>query len=109
MTYIAGLVIVGLFILTLKYFLDLTKRQEITISILLLSIVLGAIAYNTYNSNQREKMLDVVTRYKQGKSILCDNKEISAKNYTLSIGTYTFIGKKDTPNYAEMIPATSCK
>jgi len=108
-TYIAGLIIVGILIIAIKYFLELTKSQEIMISAILLSIILGAIAYNTYNSEQREKMLDVVTRYKQGKSILCGNREINAKGYTLSIGTYTFIGKKDTANYAEMIPASSCK
>jgi len=108
-TYIAGLVIVGIFFLAIKYFLELTKKQEIIISLTVLSIIVSAIAFNAYSSIQREKMLNVVTKYKQGKTVSCNGEEVNASNYTLSIGTYTFIGKKDTPNYTQMISASSCK
>ena len=109
MAYIAGLIIVGIFILAIKYFLELTKKQEIIISLILVSVILGAIAFNTYSSAQREKMLNVVTKYKQGKTVLCNGEKVNAQSYTLSIGTYTFIGKKDTPNYTQMISASNCE
>ena len=109
MAYLAGLIIAGLFFLALKYFLELTKKQEIVISIIVLSLILGAIAFNSYSSLQRETMLNVVKKYKQGKSILCDGVEVNASTYSLSIGTYTFIGKKDTPNYTQMISASTCQ
>ncbi len=109
MTYIAGLITVGIFFLAIKYFLELTKKQEFTILFIVLSIVLGAIAFNTYSSSQREKMLNIVTKYKQGKTVLCNGEEVNATNYSLSVGTYTFIGKKDTPNYAVMIPVSVCR
>jgi len=107
--YIAGLLIVGLFFLSIKYFLELSKKQEIIIGLVALSIIFGAIAFNTYNSTQREKMLAVVTKYKQNKTVICKGVEVNAKSYTLSIGTYTFIGRKNTPNYGEMISASSCE
>jgi len=72
-------------------------------------VVFGAIAFNTNSTLNREAMLDVVTQYKQGKSVLCKGIEVNSSNYTLSIGTYTFIGKKNTPYYAEMISASTCK
>ena len=109
MAYLAGLIIAGLFFLSLKYFLELTKKQEIAISIVVLTVILGAIAFNSYSSSQRETMLSVVTKYKQGKTIHCDGVEVNAINYSLSIGTYTFIGKENTPNYTQMVSASSCE
>jgi len=107
--YIAGLVIVGLLFLALHYFTELTKHQKIIITVVMLSIIFSAIAFNAYSSSQRDKMMNVVTRFKQNKTVKCDGTEVNSSNYTLSIGTYTFIGKKNTPNYGQMISASSCE
>lgn len=72
-------------------------------------IIYSAISYNTYQNNQRTKLLNVVTKYNQGKTIKCNGRDINATTYSLSIGTYTFIGKENTPHYAEMISVTSCE
>ena len=109
MSYIAGLIIAGLLFLAVKYFLDLSKQQEILSGIVILSLILSAVAYNTYSSAQREKMLSVVTKYKQNKTVKCSDKDVNATNYDLSIGTYTFIGREKTPFYGEMISASSCE
>ena len=109
MPYIAGLIIVGLFFLALHYFTELTKHQKTLVTAIVLAIVLGAIAFNTYSSAQRDKMLKVVMKFKQNKTVSCKGIDVNNSNYTISIGTYTFIGKKDTPNYGEMISASSCE
>jgi len=109
MALIVSLITAGLFFLVLHYFTEFTTLQKILSTIIVLSIILGAIAFNSYSAAQRTQMLDVVRTFKQGKSVHCDTKEVNATNYTLSIGTYTFIGKKDTPYYTEMISASSCR
>lgn len=109
MAYIAGLVITGLLFLALHYFTELTKSQKVTASSTLLAIILLAIAYNAYSDAQREHMLNVVLKFKQGRTIKCGAQDVNSSLYTLSIGTYTFIGKKNTPHYAEMISASSCQ
>jgi len=109
MAYIAGLIIAGLFFLALHYFTELTKQQKVIASIITLAIILSAIAYNTYNSAQQEKMMSVVLKFKQNKTIKCGDIDVNSSNYTLSIGTFTFIGKKGTPNYAQMISASLCE
>lgn len=109
MAYIAGLIIAGLFFLVLKYFTELTKKQEITVSIVTLIIILSAVAFNSYNSTQRDNLNSVVAKYKQGKSVNCQGVEVNASLYSLSIGTYTFIGKENTPNYTQMISASNCE
>jgi len=107
--YIAGLVVVGFFFLALHYFTELTKHQKIIITAFILTIVLGAIAFNAYSSSQRDTMMSVVTKFNQNKTVKCNGVDVDNLNYTLSIGTYTFIGKKNTPRYGEMISASTCE
>ena len=109
MTYIAGLIIVGLFFLVLKYFAQLSKKQEFTIGAIVLVVVLSAIAFNAYSTQQRDSMLGAVLKFKQSKTIECQGIDVNNSNYTLSIGTYTFIGKKNTPNYGQMVSASGCQ
>ena len=109
MAYLAGLVIVGLFFLSIKQFTELTKKQEIIVTIVTLLIVFGAIAFNSYSSSQRDQMTNVVLKFNQNKTVKCSGVDVNNSNYTLSIGTYTFIGKENTPNYAQMISVSSCE
>ena len=109
MAYIYGLVIVGIFFLAMHYFTELTKKQKISVALILIVTILSAVAYNKYNEAQREKMLAIVVKYEQGKTIHCGKRDVNSSNYSLSIGTYTFIGKKNTPHYAEMIDAFTCQ
>ncbi len=60
-------------------------------------------------AQEQEKMLNIVTAFNQGKTVHCNGVAVNAKNYTLSIGTYTFIGKEKTPIYGQMISASSCE
>lgn len=109
MAYIAGLVIVGLLFLSLHYFTELNKSQKLMISATVLAIILSAVTFNAYSSSQRDTMLNVVLKFKQSKTVSCNGVDVNNSNYTLSTGTYTFIGKENTPNYGQMISASSCE
>ncbi|MCK9454174.1 hypothetical protein [Sulfurimonas sp.] len=109
MAYIAGLVVVALFFLALHYFTELTRSQKTVVTGIVLSIVLFAIAYNKYNDKRTQMMLDAVLRYNQNSTIICQGVEVNKENFTLSIGTYTFIGKENTPYYGQMISASKCE
>jgi len=109
MAYIAGLVIVGLFFLALHYFTELTSHQKIITTAVVLAIILSAIAFNAYSSSQRDKMMSAVLKFNQNKTVNCEGIDVNNANYTLSVGTYTFIGKKDTPNYGQMISVSNCE
>jgi len=109
MAYIAGLVIVGIFFIVLHYFTELTKSQKFIVTAVILAIILSAIAYNNINNAKRENMLNIVTKFKQNKTVTCNGMDINNKNYDISIGTFTFIGKENTPNYGRMISASDCE
>ena len=109
MAYIFGLVIVILLFVALHYFTELKNSQKIIIATFILVIISAAIAFNSYSSSQRDNMIHVVTKFKQNKTLKCDTIDVNNSNYTLSIGTYTFIGKENTPHYGQMISVSQCK
>jgi len=109
MAYIAGLIIVGIFFIVLHYFTELSKSQKLTVTAVTLAVILAAIGYNKLNSSKRENMINVVTKFKQNKTVTCDGIDVNNKNYDLSIGTFTFIGKENTANYGRMISASDCE
>ena len=109
MTYIIELLAVVAFFFTLHYFTELTKAQKLSISSFLLAVVIGATLYNTYTSKEEQKLLDTVLKFKQHKTLMCDGVKVNSTNYTLSIGTYTFIGKKNTQHANEMVSASICQ
>jgi uncharacterized protein YacL len=109
MAYILGLIIVIILFVILHYFTELSKKQMLITTAIFLSFVLGAIFYNSIQNNKRDAMLNIVTSFKQDKNITCNKHTINSKEYTLSIGTYTFIGKENTPNYGRMISVSECE
>jgi len=109
MAYFVGLVVVGLFFLALHYFTEVTSKQKIIVTVVALSIILSAIAFNSYTDNQRDKMMNVVIKFNQNNTLTCNGVEVNSTNFTLSIGTYTFIGKEKTPFYGQMISVSKCE
>jgi hypothetical protein len=109
MAYLVGIVVVGLLFLTLHYFTEVTSKQKIITTTVVSAVILSAIAFNRYNDAKSQKMLDIVLKFNQNSTIKCDGVDLNSTNFTLSVGTYTFIGKKDTPFYGQMISASKCE
>ena len=109
MTYIIGLIIIGLFFLALHYFTDLNKSQKWWVTTMVLSLLAMAVMFNEYQNQLSEKTRSIATKFNQGKTIKCEEIEVSPELYTLSVGTYTFIGKENTPHAGEMISVADCE
>lgn len=109
MAYIVGLIVFAFLFIALHYFTELTKSQKTVITAILFVVIAGAILYNRYSDQERENMMQVVTKFRQNKSVTCKDVEVNSSNYTLSIGTFTFIGKENTPVYGQMISASTCQ
>ena len=109
MGYLTAVAIVAILFMLMHHFTELTHTQKITITATLLGFILFAWGYNLYKAKEREKMLDIVVKYKQGKTIKCGKYDVNATYFSLSTGTYTFIGKENTPYYAVMISAYACE
>jgi len=107
--YILGILVIGLFFLALNYFTDLDHTQKWWVITIVLAILSIAIMFNDYNDSNNTKTLDTAMKFNQNKTITCDGLEVNTTNYTLSTGTYTFIGKENTPNYGQMISVSDCE
>ncbi|MBL4730891.1 MAG: hypothetical protein JKY28_05970 [Sulfurimonas sp.] len=109
MAYIYGIILIGLFFAALHYFTDLTHSQKWWVITTVLAIISIAIMFNTYNEQKNEKTRDIVVKFKQGKTINCNEIKVNTQAYTLSVGTYTFIGKENTSNAGQMISLSDCE
>jgi hypothetical protein len=108
-TYIIGLILVGVFFLAMRYFTTFNMGQQMSIATVILSILAVVVMYNEYTKQENQKLLDMILKYNQGKTIKCNGKDVNSTSYSLSIGTYTFIGKENTANFEEMISASDCE
>lgn len=109
MAYLAGLVLTALFFMAMHNFTELSKSQKASATAIILTIILSAIAFNAYSEAKQEQMMQVVIKYNQGKTVVCKGVDVNNTTYSLSIGTYTFIGLENTPNYGQMISASTCE
>ncbi|MFT7859945.1 MAG: hypothetical protein ABXS93_03305 [Sulfurimonas sp.] len=108
MAYIFGLIVVALLFLALHYFTELNRTQKLIVAGIFALFISGAIMYNTYTAHEQERVLKIVQKYRQGKTLQCGNIEINSSNFDLS-GTNSFIGKKNTPHHLQVIGASECK
>jgi cytochrome c biogenesis factor len=107
--YILGVVVVGFIFVSLHYFTELSKTYKISITSILLIVIFSAIAFNTYSNKQSQKLLETVKKFNQNKTIKCGKIDVNQSTFSLSVGTFTFIGKENTPYFEEMISASSCQ
>lgn len=109
MGYLYGVVILILLFAVLHYFTGLNNGQKIIIFITIVAIISFAYLYNSNTKKQQQKILTNVQAFNIGKTLTCTGRDVNLTNYTLSIGTYTFLGKKHTLYYGNMISVSSCK
>ena len=109
MAYILGLVIVGLFFGVMHFFTELNAKQKMIATLLVLSFVMGALFYNSLQSQKAEQVRDVMLRYNQGKNIKCNDLDVTKINFSLSVGTQTFIGRQESTHAGKMVSASECE
>ena len=109
MAYIAGLILLGLFFLALHYFTELKHMEKINITIVVLSILAVIVMFNEYSEQENKKMIQTTIEFNQNKTIKCEGHDVNNTNYTLSVGTYTFIAKENTPFNGQMYSASDCE
>ncbi|MDY0116085.1 MAG: hypothetical protein RBR59_00735 [Sulfurimonadaceae bacterium] len=109
MAYILGLIITGVFFLVLHYFTELNKKQKAIVTAIVAAMIAFGIIFNAYSDAQNKQRVEVSTKFQQGHTITCDGVDVNSTNFTMSTGTFTFIGKRETPFYGQMISGTECE
>jgi hypothetical protein len=109
MAYILGLVIVALFFGVMHFFTELNAKQKVTATVLVLAFVMGALFYNNLQSTKAEHVRDVMLRYNQGQNLKCGELDVTKINFSLSVGTQTFIGRQEGTHAGKMVAASECE
>jgi hypothetical protein len=109
MAYIYGLVVVALFFGVMHFFTALNVKEKVTATLLTLIFVMGALYYNTVQDENAAHTRDVMLRFNQDQSLDCGGVEVNSTNFSLSVGTQTFIGKKESSASGIMVIASDCK
>jgi hypothetical protein len=109
MAYIYGLLVVALFFGVMHFFTALNFKEKVTATFLTMIFVMGALYYNTVQDENAAHTRDVMLRFNQGQSLDCNGVEVNSTNFSLSVGTQTFIGRKEGRASGTMVVASDCK
>ncbi len=109
MAYLFGLVIVALFFGVMHFFTELNVKQKAVATLIVLAFIMGALFYNHLQNQDAAHLRDVMLRYNQGKTLQCGNLTVQKSNFSLSIGTQTFIGREESEEAGNMVSASECE
>ncbi len=109
MSYILGIIAVGILFLILHNLTELDTNQKSFIVKALLGLILSMYIFNLYSDAQRDKITDIVLKYEQNKNLTCNDIDVNKSNFSYSVGTQTFIGLKNSPHYGRLISASECE
>ncbi len=109
MSYILGLLAIGVLLLVLHNFTELSKSQKSIVTVVLAGVIGAMYLFNLYTDNQRDLVTAIELKYKQNKPLTCNGVEVNQSNFSYSVGTQTFIGREGTPHYGQLISATECE
>lgn len=109
MGYLLWFGIVALVFVLMHYFTELSGRQKGTISLVMTLLVIGAIVYNIRSDADREHVIQIELKYRQGMSITCQGTEVNATEFSYSDGTQSFIGNKGTSHYQQIFNVRECQ
>jgi len=88
----------------------LTKKAKIALLIALAHIIGFAWWYESYSAQESEQNRAMISAFKQGKTLYCADKEISAATFVFVSGTLSFIpNDKNKNDKGIVIDMATCK
>lgn len=109
MAYLFGLLIVALFFGVMHFFTELNTKQKGISTLIVLAFIMGALFYNHLQNENAAHLRDVMLRYNQGKTLQCGDLTVEKTNFSLSVGTQTFIGRDASEEAGKMVSASECE
>lgn len=103
------LIVTLLLFLILRDFGMVSKKQKI-LSVIALIIVASLIGVYSYNKSQNDKKTFLLQMaFLRGETLVCKEKEVSAKNFNLVSGTLSLIGRKNTDFHNVVFSLEECE
>jgi hypothetical protein len=109
MSYVYIIAILVLLYAVMHFFTEMGHRQKLAVIAVLLLIVGGAVLYNRSVDRQQAHVRAVLLDFNQHRTIECGGVKVNDGNFTLSVGTQSFIAKEGTPHAGQIFDAAGCK
>lgn len=109
MGYLLWFGIVALLFAVMHFFTELSGKQKGIISLTVTLAIAGAIAYNISADRDRDRILAVELKYRNGQTLLCRGVDVNGSNFDYSIGTQSFIGMKGSGHEGQIFNARECQ
>ena len=109
MAYLFGLALLILFFIVLHYFTQIVLMQKIYITVIFAFLVAGAYWYNLRSEERRVHLQKVLLEFRNNNTIVCNGISVNSSDFSYSSGTQTFLAKKESKMYGQIISLDSCK
>lgn len=109
MSYLYVLALIGVLYGVMHFFTEMTHRQKLTVTAVLIAFVAAAALYNSSVDRQQAYVRQMILNFNQHFTLQCRGVEVSDKEFTLSVGTQSFIGNEGTEHAGEIYPAAECE
>ena len=85
------------------------KKQKLVSIILSILLVVLISIYTIVQNKSNRVDFEIIAAYNRGEVLECEGIEVSNKEFTLSNGTLSFLGKKDSKHYGKIISISKCR
>jgi len=107
MAFFYGVVALVTLFVILNLFTELEKRDKIVIASIVAILIAAAIWYEKSNNDQRTKTYELLLRFKQGNTLICDDINVTKENFNYV--SHTFIGLEKSKFKGFIIAEKLCK
>lgn len=109
MSYFYIVAVLALLYGGMHFFTGMTHRQKLQVTGGLLIIVAAAIAYNRMTDRTQAHVREMLLRFNQHDSLECGGVRVNDANFTLSVGTQSFIAHEGTQHAGQIFDAADCR
>lgn len=109
MIYLLWFVISIAVFVWMHYFTALSTKNKGLITLIVTLVVANAALINFMNDKEGELASAAQLKFDNNQTLVCGDVNVSMENFTYSVGTQSFIGKKNSPFASKIISAAGCK
>jgi len=102
-----GLIALIILFIILHLFTELQKQDKIVIVSVVAVLIFSAIWYERNNNAQRAETHELLLKFKQGKTLICGDVNVTKENFNYV--SHTFIGLEKTKFKGFIIAQKQCK
>jgi len=109
MSYLYIIAFAALLYGAMHFLTELSHGQKLMVAGALLLIIAAAVAWNRSADAQQEHVRAVILKFKQHQTLQCGGVEVNDTQFTLSVGTQSFLAKEGTPHAGRIFNAAGCQ